>query len=148
MCFITEILFTIWILLQQISSPHESRNYSDQKIEEFKQQIDELKREHQKFVAKVQKLDPSYKDIIPWQPRGYSRKRSHDSLEPASDTSTTGSASKKLCSPLLEKEQQERSHGSHVTIINPETSKYNYNPLGLEYSSSEDESWQQVTKMH
>ena len=113
-----------------MSCPHESRNYSDQKIKEFTQTIDELKKEYQKFVAKVQRLDPSYKDIIPWQPRGYNRKRSHDSHVTSLDHPTT---SKKLCSPLLEKEQ-EKSHDSHV-IGTPSSG----NPLGLEYSSSEDE---------
>ena len=124
-----------------MSCPHKSRNYSDQKIKEFEQKVDQLKKEHQKFVAKVQRLDPSYKDIIPWQPRGYNRKRSHDSHVTSVDhstISTSGSASKKLCSPLLEKEQKEKSHDSHVTG-NPHTT-YSRNPLGLEYSSSEDES--------
>ena len=39
--------------------------------------MDELKREHGKFVAKVKSLDPNYKDVIPWQPRAYQRKRPH-----------------------------------------------------------------------
>ena len=101
---------------QQISCPHESRNYSDEKIEQFKQRVDQLKKEHQKFVAKVQRLDPSYQDTIPWQPRGYNRKRSHGSHVMPSDFHTSGSASKKLCSPLLEKEQKwyKQSHESHL----------------------------------
>ena len=141
--------------LQQISS---TRDYPDRKIEEFKQRLDELKKEHQKFVAKVQQLDPSYRDTIPWQPRGYSRKRSHDSHVTSYDPHTSeaeGTASKKLCSPLLEKEQSMQSHDSHdVTQIAEEnhgldeetdtnhtrTTKSSTNLLGLDYSSSEDES--------
>lgn len=144
--------------LQQISS---TRDYPDRKIEEFKQRLDELKKEHQKFVAKVQQLDPSYKDTIPWQPRGYSRKRSHDSHVTSYNPHTSeaeGTASKKLCSPLLEKEQPKRSHDSHATfnasqiaeerqrlveetdINHTRTTKSSINLLGIDYSSSEDES--------
>ena len=145
--------------LQQISS---TRDYPDRKIEEFKQRLDELKKEHQKFVAKVQQLDPSYKDTIPWQPRGYSRKRSHDShvmshYDPNNASEAEGQvACKRLCSPLLEKEQSKQSHDSHVTfsaseiaeekhVIDEETptrstNNSSVNLLGLDYSSSEDES--------
>lgn len=61
---------------QQISGAHASRNYQDHKIEEFKVHVDALKKEHGRFVAKVRTLDPSYRDVIPWEPRGYHRKRS------------------------------------------------------------------------
>jgi len=52
-----------------------------------------------RFVERVRALDPSYKDAIPWQPRGYSRKRSH-----GSHMTLTVTQRKKLCSPLLEQE--------------------------------------------
>ena len=52
-----------------------------------------------RFVERVRALDPSYKDAIPWQPRGYSRKRSHES-----HMTPTVPQRKKLCSPLLENE--------------------------------------------
>ena len=115
-------------------------------------------------MAKVQQLDPSYKDAIPWQPRGYSRKRVHNSHAMSCDPCTSeveGVASKKLCSPLLEKEYSRQSHDSHVTCNasltasdleekhrfdketdNSHTSstKSSINLLGLDYSSSEDES--------
>ncbi len=146
--------------LQQISS---TRDYPDRKIEEFKQRLDELKKEHQKFVTKVQQLDPTYKDTIPWQPRGYNRKRSHDShVMPYYDPNNTSEAEglvacKRLCSPLLEKEQSKQSHDSHVTfsasrsqekhVVDEETdidhtrsTDSSINLLGLDYSSSEDES--------
>ena len=112
-------------------------------------------------MAKVQKLDPSYKDTIPWKPRGYSRKRSHDSHVMSFDPAETAT-SKKLCSPLLEKEHSTQSPDNHVTynaIANdfeeiqgpdketrtspyspPKTTKFSTNLLGLDYSSSEDES--------
>lgn len=101
-------------------------------IEQFTQRLDELKKEHRQFVAKVQRLDPNYKDVTPWQPRGYNRKRSHDSHVISGQPPASGNPSKKLCSPLLEKEQ---SHESHVTSKDNAT-----NLLGLDYSSSEDES--------
>ena len=31
-----------------------------------------------RFVAKVRSLDPSYRDVMPWQPRAYSRKRGRE----------------------------------------------------------------------
>ena len=141
--------------MQQISS---TRDYPDRKIEEFKRRLDELKKEHQKFVAKVQQLDPSYKDTIPWQPRGYNRKRSHDShVTSCYDPSEAEgqAACKRLCSPLLEKEQAKQSRDSHVTFSASEIAEETHvvgektdtkkttssmNPLGLDYSSSEDES--------
>ena len=65
-------------------------------------------------------------------------------------------ASKKLCSPLLEKEQSKLSHDSHMTftpsqmhgldeendtgINHTRTTKSLANLLGLDYSSFEDES--------
>lgn len=132
--------------MQQISS---TRDYPDRKIEEFKRRLDELKKEHQKFVAKVQQLDPSYKDTIPWQPRGYSRKRSHDS-HVMSSYDPSEAEGQGLCSPLLEKEQAKQSHDSHVTFsaseethgeeTNTKKTTSSMNLLGLDYSSSEDES--------
>ena len=104
-------------------------------IEQFTQRLDELKKEHKQFVAKVQRLDPSYKDITPWQPRGYNRKRSRDSHVTSGQPPPSGNPSKKLCSPLLEKE---KSRDSHVTSEQDATSSGNV--LGLDYSSSDDES--------
>ena len=54
-----------------------------------------------RFVQRVRVLDPSYREAVPWQPRGYSRKRSHEGH--ASNPQT-----KKLCSPLLEQVRIER----------------------------------------
>ena len=65
--------------LQQISGAHASRNYSDQKIEEFKVRVNQLQKDHKHFVAKVKALDPSYRDVTPWELRVYHRKRSHGS---------------------------------------------------------------------
>lgn len=121
-----------------MSCPHESRQYSDEKIERFKERVDHLKKEHDKFVAKVQRLDPSYRDTIPWQPRGYSRKRSHENHVTSSDPHASCTATKKLCSPLLEKEQREMPHNTD-SCRGTGTKESSKNPLGLEYSSSEDE---------
>ena len=89
---------------QQIAGSHEeSRNYSDSKIKEFQERVDQLKIQHGKFVSKVQTLDPSYKGTIPWQNRGYTRKRSHDP-----NTVSHDSSAKKLCSPLLEREKEDK----------------------------------------
>ena len=65
--------------------------------------MDQLKIQHGKFVSKVQTLDPSYKGTIPWQNRSYTRKRSHDP-----NTVSHDSSAKKLCSPLLEREKEDK----------------------------------------
>lgn len=97
---------------QQISGAHESRNYPDHKIEEFKSRVDQLKKEHQRFVSKVRTLDPSYADIIPWEPRGYRRKRSHDSVTISHDHHMD----KRLCLSADESSSGvvKRSHDCHV----------------------------------
>ena len=59
-----------------------------------------------RFVAKVRSLDPSYRDVVPWQPRGYKRKRRREgqSTEPAKEAS--GPQIKRLYSPLLAEEEK------------------------------------------
>ena len=92
---------------QQISS---SRQYKDKKIEEFRLRVEELEKEHKRFVAKVQALDPSYKDIVPWEPRGYSRKRSRHYRPPES--------APKLCEHhVVSGSQADGSHDCHVRSL-------------------------------
>lgn len=50
-------------------------------------------------MAKVRSLDPSYKDMVPWQPRAYSRKRSRAVKDEGSEG---GPEAKKLHSPLVQ----------------------------------------------
>ena len=49
-------------------------------------------------------LDPSYREAVPWQPRGYSRKRAHEGH-------ATNPQTKRLCSPLLEQVMIEEEGG-------------------------------------
>lgn len=53
-----------------------------------------------RFVAKVRSLDPSYRDVVPWQPRAYSRKRSRAVKDEGSEG---GPETKKLHSPLVQR---------------------------------------------
>ena len=55
-----------------------------------------------RYVEKVHALDPETRGTIPWQPRPYTRKRSHDThvITQGADRPQP----KKLCSPLLEQE--------------------------------------------
>ena len=53
-----------------------------------------------RFVAKVRSLDPSYRDVMPWQPRGYSRKRGREGGREGEGQVHEPQA-KKLFSPLL-----------------------------------------------
>ena len=59
-----------------------------------------------RFVAKVRSLDPSYRDVVPWQPRGYRRKRGREGQTTALATEAKGPQVKRLFSPLLEQEEQ------------------------------------------
>lgn len=52
-------------------------------------------------MAKVRALDPSYRDVMPWEPRAYSRKRRR---EGGSEGEREPQA-KKLFSPLLDAEK-------------------------------------------
>jgi hypothetical protein len=92
-------------LLKQIEGTG-SRKHNDAKIKEFQERIDYLQREHKRFVAKVRSLDPSYRDVVPWQPRGYKRKRQSDgqSTEPAKVAS--GPQGLRLYSSLLDEEEK------------------------------------------
>lgn len=58
-------------------------------------------------MAKVRALDPSYRDVMPWQPRAYSRKRREGGSEGGRGGSGGESEpqAKKLFSPLLDAEK-------------------------------------------
>ena len=59
-----------------------------------------------RFVAKVRSLDPSYSNVVPWQPRGYKRKRGREGGPAIMTEETNGPEVKKLFSPLLDQEEQ------------------------------------------
>ena len=54
-----------------------------------------------RFVAKVRSLDPSYRDVMPWQPRAYSRKRGREGGGGGGGGKVHEPQAKKLFSPLL-----------------------------------------------
>ena len=122
---------------QQITARHDSRNYSDGKIQEFKDRVEVLKREHKRFVTKVQTLDPSYNGTTPWQPRGYTRKRSHDN-RPKSHDQAKEPNRKKLCSPLIEKEEREKRDKLEASLAKRAIQSPNL--LGLQYYSDSESS--------
>lgn len=64
-----------------------------------------------RFVQRVRVLDPSYREAVPWQPRGYSRKRPH--VGHAANPQT-----KRLCSPLLEQVMVEGGGSSLKELLN------------------------------
>jgi hypothetical protein len=76
-----------------------------------------------RFVAKVRSLDPSYRDVVPWQPRGYKRKRQSDgqSTEPAKVAS--GPQGLRLYSSLLDEEEKvsAQKHDTDWTPVHPLT---------------------------
>ena len=60
-----------------------------------------------RFVDKVRTLDPAYLNVMPWQPRSYSRKRGRGRGEEGEEERVEGNEPqrKKLFSPLLAKEE-------------------------------------------
>ena len=106
-------------------------------------------------------MDPNYRDVIPWEPRGYRRKRPHDSLPSAdpikesreshmpSRTRNEGSTAGSVGFHSMGKEGV-HSHGNkgspdrHMIayVREPVPSKIvgEQNVLNLDYSSSESSS--------
>lgn len=73
-----------------------------------------------RFVSKVRALDPSYRDVVPWQPRAYSRKRGRERGSGGEDEPQV----KKLFSPLLEAEKVRRVgiyRYTHTPELGPST---------------------------
>ncbi|XP_058953956.2 uncharacterized protein [Pocillopora verrucosa] len=87
--------------LDQLSGARKHR-YPDTKMKEFEKKVEELENEYKRFVKKVYELDPSTTSV-PWQPRGYVSKRK------TTDSSQTEVKPKKICTPLLEKEDANSS---------------------------------------
>ena len=59
----------------------------------------------------MRSLDPSYKDVVPWQPRAYSRKRSRAVKDKGNKG---GPEAKKLHSPLVQEEGKARDSTPQV----------------------------------
>uniref|UniRef100_UPI00398F2A20 uncharacterized protein n=1 Tax=Pristiophorus japonicus TaxID=55135 RepID=UPI00398F2A20 len=68
--WIPSIKTEIEYYLQQSQLCH----YSERKIKEFQDHIEELQKEYQRYLWKLRRLDPSHKEH-PWKPRAYTRKR-------------------------------------------------------------------------
>ncbi|XP_069794604.1 uncharacterized protein [Narcine bancroftii] len=69
--WIPSIKSEIEYYLQQSQLSH----YSERKIEEFQDHIEELQKEYRCYLWKLRRLDPSHKEH-PWKPRAYTRKKS------------------------------------------------------------------------
>lgn len=89
--------------LDQLSGARKHR-YPDTKMKEFEKKVEELENEYKRFVKKVYELDPSTASV-PWQPRGYVSKRK------TADCSQTGVKLKKICTPLMDKEDAKSLEG-------------------------------------
>jgi len=97
--------------LDQISGARQHR-YPDTKIKEFERKVEELEKEYKRFVNKVYELDPSTKVTgVPWQPRGYVSKRK------MKGSMANEGKLKKICTPILDKECQDKGQGD-ATIEN------------------------------
>ncbi|XP_044156999.1 uncharacterized protein LOC122943381 [Bufo gargarizans] len=75
-------------------------HYSDRKIEEFQEKLEALKKEYQKYLWKLRRLDPSCKEH-PWKPRGYTRKRTADGKVPSWVTSGGRPGDALISTPIL-----------------------------------------------
>lgn len=146
-----------------------SRKYTDLKLDEFRERVELLEREHKRyvmhymirccvsacssprFVSKVRSLDPTHTDI-PWKPRAYTRKR------PRGPTSSP--PAKQLHSPLTDKsltthdishiantpatttstvKRSTHHHHSDAQHSELQTTPTMHGLLGLSYSSSSEE---------
>ncbi|XP_069498179.1 uncharacterized protein [Ambystoma mexicanum] len=74
-------------------------HYSERKIQEFEEHIEELRKDYQSHLWKLRRLDPSCKEH-PWKLRGYTRKRQADAqLQTGNATDST--SAKLLRTPVL-----------------------------------------------
>ncbi|XP_067893317.1 uncharacterized protein si:dkey-86e18.1 isoform X2 [Heterodontus francisci] len=88
--------------LQQSQLSH----YSERKIKEFQDHIEELQKEYQHYLWKLRRLDPSHKEH-PWKPRAYTRKRPSNSAMPTISQLATLQSLKRLCVPQSNKTEGE-----------------------------------------
>ncbi|XP_048394683.2 uncharacterized protein si:dkey-86e18.1 isoform X1 [Stegostoma tigrinum] len=94
--WIPSIKSEIEYYLQQSQLSH----YSERKIKEFQDQIEELQKEYQRYLWKLRRLDPSHKEH-PWKPRAYTRKRQPNAAtRPISQPAGLHSL-KQICIPVL-----------------------------------------------
>jgi len=71
-------------------------DYTETKLKEFEEKVEQLEREHKRFVNKVFELDPSQRAKgVPWQPKGYSSKRK------LKDASSACSSSQLQCQNMV-----------------------------------------------
>ncbi|XP_051868186.1 uncharacterized protein si:dkey-86e18.1 [Pristis pectinata] len=87
--WIPSIKSEIEYYLQQSQLSH----YSERKIKEFQNHIEELQKEYRCYLWKLRHLDPSHKEH-PWKPRAYTRKRT-----PSINQQATLHSLKRPCMP-------------------------------------------------
>lgn len=68
-------------------------DYQETKMQEFEERVEQLQREHKRFVAKVFELDPTQQGI-PWEAKSYVRKRKVNETNSPSDTTSSSSNSR------------------------------------------------------
>ncbi|XP_041064788.1 pre-mRNA-splicing factor ISY1 homolog [Carcharodon carcharias] len=100
--WIPSIKTEIEYYLQQSQLSH----YSERKIKEFQDHIEELQKEYQHYLWKLRQLDPSHKDH-PWKPRAYTRKRPPNSTTQTISQLATLHSLKRLCMPPSNKTEDE-----------------------------------------
>ncbi|XP_067845804.1 pre-mRNA-splicing factor ISY1 homolog isoform X2 [Heptranchias perlo] len=96
--WIPSIKTEIEYYLQQSQLSH----YSERKIKEFQDHIEELQEEYQRYLWKLRRLDPSHKEH-PWKPRAYTRKRPPNTATQTISQLATLHSLKRLCVPLSNK---------------------------------------------
>ena len=86
--------------LRQLSGARK-HDYSEAKLKEFEEKVEQLERDHKRFVNKVYQLDPAQKSKgVPWEAKAYVSKRKLEKetssvADPSSVTSSSSSKKKK-----------------------------------------------------
>ncbi|XP_057292477.1 uncharacterized protein LOC130621175 [Hydractinia symbiolongicarpus] len=90
--------------LRQLSGARK-HDYTPAKFDEFEKKVEDLHREHKRFVKKVFELDPSQQGV-PWEPKGYTSKRKQNQHE-ETDVQIPNTKKKKIVLNILKKEKAE-----------------------------------------
>lgn len=85
--------------LRQLSGARK-HDYTETKLKEFEEKVEQLERDHKRFVNKVYQLDPAQKSKgVPWEAKAYvsKRKLEKETSSATDSSSVTSSSSSSSC---------------------------------------------------
>ena len=90
--------------LRQLSGARK-HDYPENKLNEFEERVEKLRKEHKRFVDKVFELDPTQQGT-PWKERAYVSKRK--TTPQTSESNSTAKKRKPIVLNILKKEKKEK----------------------------------------